>query len=164
MKPEYRDSFYLIQKYITCERSFSLVFLYHLCLLSHLVDDQKLSLPYYFHKSLVKMVAKCKNPRMIPDSYMLHHGLVKLVIHHALRKTQRSWEQFLKFEGLAGTNISQEMNSAMPMSAPSNCKRKKHVLDRTSRSSSPPTLPSRLGPVSEENLEAMGMDAPKESI
>ena len=86
VKPKYTDSLYLIHKYITCEGRFSLIFLYHLRLLSHLVDDQKLSLPYYFHKSLVKMAMKWKNPGMILDSYLFHHGLVKLLVHHALRK------------------------------------------------------------------------------
>ena len=164
MKPEYRDSLYLIEKYITCEGRFALIFLYHLCLLSHLVDDQKISLPYYFHKSLVKMATKCRNPGIILDSYLFHHGLVKLHVLHALRKMRRSWDQFLRFEGVAGAYISQKMTSAMPMRAPSNRKIKKKVLGRTSRSSNPPALPTGLGHVSEDNLEAVGMDAPKEPI
>ena len=101
---------------------------------------------------------------MIPDSYIFHHGLVKLLILYALRKMHRSWDQFLRFEGFAGTDISQEMTSMMPMCAPSNKKGKKKVLDRTSRISSPPTFPSRLGPIFKDNPKVGGMDALKEPI
>ena len=52
----------------------------------------------------------------------------------------------------------------MPMHAPSIRKSKKQLLDRTSKSSSSPTLPSVLGPISEDNPEVVGLDAPKEPI
>lgn len=88
------------------------------------------------------MATKCKNLGMIPYSYLFHHGLVKLLVLHALRKMRRSWDTFLRFEGFVGTDISQEENFVMPMHAPSNRKSKKQVLDRTYKSSSSPTLPS----------------------
>ena len=110
------------------------------------------------------MAAKCKNLKTIMDSYLFHHGLVKLLVLHVLRKTWSSWDQLFRFEGFAGTNISQEENFAMPMHASSNHKSKKQVLDRTFKSSSTPTFPSRSGHVFKENPKFVGLDAPKEPI
>ena len=52
----------------------------------------------------------------------------------------------------------------MPMHMPSKRKGKRQVLDRTFRSSIPPTFLSGLGHVSEDNPEVVGLDAPKEPI
>ena len=60
------------------------------------------------------MATKCKNPGINLDSYLFHHGLVKLLILHALRKMQRSWDQFIRFEGFVGADIPREESSMMP--------------------------------------------------
>ena len=97
LKQEFWDLLYLVQKYVTCEGRFALTFIYHLRLLSHLVKDQKLSLPFYFLKSLTKMASKCKGHGDIPESYLFHHGLIKMLVVHELRRFGHSWEQFLRF-------------------------------------------------------------------
>ena len=99
IKKEFRDLLYLIQKYITSEGHFSPTFIYHLWLLSHLVKDQKLSLPFYFLKSLTKMDSKCKGLGEISETHLFHHDLIKLLVIHVLQKTRQSWDQFLRFEG-----------------------------------------------------------------
>lgn len=52
----------------------------------------------------------------------------------------------------------------MPTRAPSIRKGKKQVLNRVSRSSSSPTLPSRFSPIFEDDPKTVGLDAPKEPI
>ena len=52
----------------------------------------------------------------------------------------------------------------MPTCAPSIHKGKKQVLNRVSKSSSTLTFPSGSSPISEDDPETMGMDAPKEPI
>ena len=84
VKQEFRDLIYLIQKYISCEGHFSLVFLYHLRLLAHLVKDERLSLPFYFVKLLTKMASKYKGPGEIADTYLFHQGLINVLITHEL--------------------------------------------------------------------------------
>lgn len=67
-------------------------------------------------------------------------------------------------QGLLWHHISQEVSSAIPTHAPSIHKGKKRILNRVSRSSSPPTLPSRSSPISKDDLEIVGLNAPKEPI
>lgn len=107
------------------------------------------------------MATKCKNLGTIMDSYLFHHGLVKLLVLHALRKKRRSWDQFLRFEGFAGVEIPQEESYVMPMRMLSKHQGKRQVLDKTFRSSIPPTFPSGSGLVSEYNPKVVGLDAPK---
>jgi hypothetical protein len=46
---------FLIQKYITCEGWFSLIYLYHVIILLHLKGDKPLNMPYYLLKYLSRM-------------------------------------------------------------------------------------------------------------
>ena len=52
----------------------------------------------------------------------------------------------------------------MPIHAPSIHKGNKWVLNRESKSSSSPTLPFGSSPISKDDLETMGLDAPKDPI
>jgi hypothetical protein len=55
LKDPWKDLAFLIQKYITCEGRFSLIFLYHIRILLHLKGEKLLNMPYYLLKSLTKM-------------------------------------------------------------------------------------------------------------
>jgi hypothetical protein len=46
---------YLIQKFITCEGRFSIIYLYHIKLLQHLKSDYEINIPYFLLQSLSKM-------------------------------------------------------------------------------------------------------------
>lgn len=163
IKKEFRDLLYLIQKYITCERRFALTFLYHLRLLSHLVKDQRLSLPFYFLKSLTKMASKCKGLGEIAKTHLFHHELIKMLIIHELQKVGWTWDQFLRFEGFEAS-INEQEQLAMPRRAPSSRKGKEKFINRTLRSSA--SLISQEGlPLSIANeFEDEGWDAPLEPI
>ena len=92
VKQEFRDLIYLIQKYISCEERFAMVFLYHLRLLAHLVKDDRLSLPFYFLKSLTKMASNFKGLGETVDTYLFHQGLINILIMHELQRMGRSWD------------------------------------------------------------------------
>ena len=151
VKQEFRDLIYLIQKYISCEGRFSLVFLYHLQLLAHLVKDDRLSLPFNFLKSLTKMASKYKGLGETTDTYLFHQGLIKVLIMHELQRVGRSWHQFLCLEGFEASTSEHE-TSAMPRRAPSSRKGKEKVRNRALRSSA--SLDSK----------DKGQDAPLEPI
>ena len=46
---------YLIQKFITCEERFSIIYLYDIKLLQHLKSDCEINMPYFLLQSLSKM-------------------------------------------------------------------------------------------------------------
>ena len=143
---------YLIQKYISCEGRFALVFLYHLWLLAHLVKDDRLSLPFYFLRSLTKMASNFKGSGETIDTYLFHQGLIKILIMHELQRMGRSWDQFLCCRGWVGLGTSEPEPSAMPQRAPSSRKGKEKVRNRALRSSASP------------ESEDEGQDAPLEPI
>lgn len=133
------------------EGHFSLIFRYHLRLLSHLMKDDKLSLPFYFLKSLTKMASKYKGPREIANTYLFHQGLIKVLIMHELQRVGRSWDQFLCLEGFE--SLTNELEPlVMPCHAPSTHKGKEKVRNRALRSSA-----------SHESKDE-GWDAPLEPI
>ena len=105
---EFWDLIYLIQKYISCEGRFTLVFLYHLWLLAHLVKEDRLSLPFYFLRSLTKMASNFKWSRETADTYLFHQGLIKILIMHELQRLGQSWDHFLYLEGFKASTIEPE--------------------------------------------------------
>ena len=46
---------YIIQKFVTCEGHYSIVYLYHIKLLLHLKGQRTISLPYFLLQNLTKM-------------------------------------------------------------------------------------------------------------
>ena len=123
VKQEFWDLIYLIQKYISCEGRFALVFLYHLRLFAHLVKEDRLSLPFYFLRSLTKMASNFKASGETADTYLFHQGLIKILIMHELQQLGRSWDHFPCLEGFEASTMESEP-SAMPQRAPSSRKGK----------------------------------------
>jgi hypothetical protein len=55
IKYPWKDLAFLIQKLVTCEGEYSLIFLYHIRLLMHLKNEKPLNMPYYLLIILTKM-------------------------------------------------------------------------------------------------------------
>jgi hypothetical protein len=94
IKSPWDELAYLIQKYVTCEGRFSLVFLYHIRILQHLNQEKRIDMPYYLLHSLQKMsmlVKKNKNK----ERNRYHHGLIKMLVEHELHRRGQSWNIFL---------------------------------------------------------------------
>ena len=90
---------HIIQRYVTCERRFSMVYHYHMRFLQHVTCDNKLNLPFYLLKSLEKMHVRAHNYPSSSSSNMFHHGLIKLLITQELGKVERSWSHFIFWGG-----------------------------------------------------------------
>lgn len=86
---------YIIQKIITCEGRFCVVFLYHIKLLMHLRGDCTISLPYFLLQSLTKMSKTMQKQRKNKDTSLHHFGLIKILIEFELQKIGITWERFL---------------------------------------------------------------------
>ena len=55
LKSPWDEIAYLIQKYVTCEGRYSLIFLYHIRILMHLGNEKPMNMPYFLLQSLKKM-------------------------------------------------------------------------------------------------------------
>ena len=86
LKDTWKDLAFLIQKFLTCEGRFSLIFLYHIKLLMHLKGEKPLNIPYYFLNILTKMAKSIQRQTKNVERSLYHHGLIKLVVKHEISK------------------------------------------------------------------------------
>ena len=94
LKSPWDELAYLIQKYVTCEGHFRLVFLYHIRILQNLNQEKLLDMPYHLLHSLQKMSMQVKKNKNKERS-MYHHGIIKMLVEHELHQRGQSWIIFL---------------------------------------------------------------------
>jgi hypothetical protein len=85
---------YLIQKFITCEGRFSIIYLYHIKLLQHLRGDCEINMPYFLLQSLSKMAKTVQKQGRNTERSLYHCGLIKMIIKDELQKQNVIWQQF----------------------------------------------------------------------
>ena len=86
---------YILQKFITCEGRYSIVYLYHIKLLLHLKKQCVISLPYFLLQSLTKMSKTIQKQKGNEDKSLYHFGLIKILIEHELQRRGKTWKEFL---------------------------------------------------------------------
>jgi hypothetical protein len=69
---------------------------YHLKLLLHFEGGPRIDIPHFLRMSLNKMVRGVKSTYKKLENSLYHHGLMKLMVVHALIKQGRSWKQLLQ--------------------------------------------------------------------
>jgi len=84
-----------IQLYITTEGRYQRVMLYHFRLMDHFTGKTLLNLPYYLHSSLTKMSHKVQAEPGSIQNTLFHFGLIKMIIMEELKKSGRTWENFV---------------------------------------------------------------------
>ena len=84
---------------ITYEGRYAFVFKYHFRFLQHLSDESKMNLPFFFLKSLQKMLYRVKEHQNHTKQYIFHHGLIKLTINTVLQSRGKTWEYFIFWSG-----------------------------------------------------------------
>jgi hypothetical protein len=85
---------YLIQKFITCEGIFNIIYLYHIKLLQHLRGDCEINLPYFLLQSLSKMAKTVQKQGRNTGRSLYHCGLIKMIVKNELLKQNMNWQQF----------------------------------------------------------------------
>lgn len=99
IKDKWRSLLFILQKKITCEGRYAIVFLYHIRLLLHFSQDQKLKFPYYLWKSLQKMPHRDQKNFRNPYNSLYHYVLIKLLLEYELNLRHDSWSDFLRCNG-----------------------------------------------------------------
>ena len=82
-----------LNKNITCEGRYQIVYIFEFILLSHLCHGRLLNIPFYILRSLQIMAQYVKASRH-PVSSLTNHGLIKLLVLRALAHQNLTWEQF----------------------------------------------------------------------
>jgi hypothetical protein len=104
LKPRWYDLLMIIKKFITCERRYGFIFLFHLRLLMVFMGFE-LSMPHYLHRSLFKMAKRYK--RSQADTSLFHLGLIKMIMVYELGLRRDCWADFLSRNGFEESNPPQ---------------------------------------------------------
>jgi hypothetical protein len=86
---------FILHRFLTCEGRYVVTFLYHLRLLLHFEGGPKIDFPHFIWMSLNKLVRGVKYASKNPETSLYHHGLMKLLLVHELRKQGNSWKKLL---------------------------------------------------------------------
>ena len=86
---------YILQKFVTCEGSYSIVYLYHIKILLHIKGQCIIGFPYFLLQSLTKMSKTIQKQKGNEDKSLYHFGLIKILIEFELQKRGITWEGFL---------------------------------------------------------------------
>jgi hypothetical protein len=87
---------FVLQKFVTCEGRYGLVFYYHLRLLLHFFKGHELNMPFFLHNSLNKMKFTIQKSSHKLESSLYHYGLVKMLIMARLQQMGDTWDDFLQ--------------------------------------------------------------------
>ena len=75
---------YIIQKFVTCEGRYSIVYLYHIKLLLHLKGKCIISLQYFLLQSLTQMSKTIQKQKGNEDKSLYNFELIKVLIEYEL--------------------------------------------------------------------------------
>jgi len=96
VKEEYWKILIILQKFLTYEGRYVVTFIYHLNILSHFEGGPKINFPHFLWMSLKKMATWVRSVSKKPKTSLHHHGLIKILVVHALRTQGGSWKQLLQ--------------------------------------------------------------------
>lgn len=91
---------------------------YHFKLLLHFTGKISLDLPSYLLRSLSKMCDEVQLRKEACETSLFHHGLVKLIDLHELKRVGRDWPTFMFMSGFKNETILRPQ--AIKISPPTN--------------------------------------------
>ena len=109
IKKEWTALLLLVQKFLTCEGRFGIMYVYHTKIMMHFMGEHTINLPYFLLSSLKKMSATVQKHVGNIEPHIYHHGLIKILIEEQLKIRKDTWEKFLirnHFQEAAETSVS----------------------------------------------------------
>ena len=94
LKNMWQNMLLILQNFITCERRFGTLYVYHIRLMMHFLDEE-INLPFFLLHSLKRMAFNVQKRVQFLETTLYYHGLVKILIEHHLRKVGDNWDDFL---------------------------------------------------------------------
>jgi hypothetical protein len=161
LEPQWAQLLAILQRYLTCEGRYTIVFPCHARLLLHFKGNHLLNIPFFLLKSLKKMAEQVRKAKDFRGS-LFHFGLVKILIKSALSKKQETWDMFT-IKTLASAKSKDRSVKPAPPQKKLNS-RKKRVKTPTKVCADPKNIPdstieaSAGDPDSEHSFDAHGSD------
>jgi hypothetical protein len=113
LEPQWAQLLSILQRYLTCEGRYTILFPCHARLLLHFTGTL-LNIPFFLLKSLKGMAEQVQRVSEFRGS-LFHFGLVKILITCALSKKQESWDLFVT---KTLTRAQPKAKKAKPISPP----------------------------------------------
>lgn len=85
----------VIQKFLTCDRGYSIAHLYHVRLLQHIKGEDRIDLPYFLYRSLLRMIETVKQEHMPKAGQIYHQGFIKILVEYQVRSQGIVWREFM---------------------------------------------------------------------
>jgi len=101
---------YIIQKFVTCEGRYSIVYLYHIKLLLHLKGQCTMSLPCFLLQSLTKMSKTIQKKKCNEDKSLYHFGLINILVEFEVQRRGKTWKEFLVANQIKDSEEDQEQH------------------------------------------------------
>ena len=95
IKDSYANFLFNIQRYFTYEGRYQKVYSYHFKLLLHFTGMISLDLSYFLFQSVAKMANKVQLKSQQCQTSLFHHGLIKLIVLHEIKRIHKEWSSFL---------------------------------------------------------------------
>jgi hypothetical protein len=92
LEPQWAQVLIILQRYLTCEGRYTIIFPCHDRLLLHFTGTP-LNIPFFLLKSLKRMTEQVQRVSEFRGS-LFHFGLIKILITSALSKKQETWDLF----------------------------------------------------------------------
>jgi hypothetical protein len=92
LEPQWAQVLVILQRYLTCEGRYTIIFPCHARLLLHFTGTP-LNIPFFLLKSLKRMAEQVQRVSEFRGS-LFHFGLVKILITYALSKKKETWDLF----------------------------------------------------------------------
>jgi hypothetical protein len=89
---EFDNMLKVIQRYVTCEGRFNMIYQYHIILLFHFIGKDLMNIPFYLFRSMGKMADRVQAKSKVVGTSVLHSGLIMMLVMEELKKINISWE------------------------------------------------------------------------
>jgi hypothetical protein len=122
LEPKWAQLLSILQRYLTCEGRYTIVFPCHARLLLHFKGNHLVNIPYFLLKSLKRMSEQVRKAKDFRGS-LFHFGLVKILVKIALSHKQESWDMFV-IKTLASENSKDKTPESIATQKKSSSKKK----------------------------------------
>jgi hypothetical protein len=161
LEPKWAQLLAILQRYLTCEGRYTIVFPCHARLLLHFKGNHLMNIPYFLLKSLKKMAEQVRKAKDFRGS-LFHFGLVKILIKSALSQKQETWDMFTVRTLASDKSKDKSVKPAPPQKKLNS--RKKGVKTPTKICDDPKNIPDNTieasagDPGTEHSFDAHGSD------
>lgn len=85
----------VIQKFLICDRGYSVAHLYHVRLLQHMKGEDRINLPYFLFRSLLRIIETVRHEHRPKAGQIYHQRLIKILVEYQVKSQGIVWREFM---------------------------------------------------------------------